>query len=90
MSQVIANPEEIEKFARMLNKFNQDLTNNRRVLQAQFRSLGETWRDQQHAKFAMEFEQLMLFLEKFARSSEEQVPLLLKKAEKLKEFLRSR
>ncbi len=90
MAQVVGDPTEIRKFAQMLQRFNQDLTNNTRVLQGQFRTLGETWKDQQHAKFAQEFEQLMVTLQKFAQSSEEQIPRLQKKAQLLEEFLKAR
>jgi uncharacterized protein YukE len=89
MAKVDADPEEILKFAQMLQRFNQDLSNNTRVLQGQFRSLGETWKDQQHAKFAQEFEHLIGVLRQFMQSSEQQIPLLQKKARILKEFLES-
>jgi uncharacterized protein YukE len=89
MARVVADPEEIVKFARMLRKFNEDLSQNSQTLQGQFRSLGDTWKDQQHAKFAQEFEQLMKVLRQFMQSSEQQIPLLQKKAQILKDFLDS-
>lgn len=90
MAQTIADPKEIRKFAQMLRKFNQDLSSNTKVLQGQFRNLGETWKDQQHAKFAQEFEQLMVMLQKFTQSSEEQIPLLQRKAQLLEDYLKAR
>ena len=89
MPKVHADPDEILKFAQMLKTFSQDLTKNARVLQGQFKTLGETWQDQQHMRFAQEFEQLMGVLHKFMQSSEEQIPLLQKKACILKEFIES-
>jgi uncharacterized protein YukE len=90
MAQAVGDPEEIKKFVRMLKVFNQDLTNNTKVLQGQFQSLGETWKDQQHQKFAQEFEQMVRVLHQFVQSSEQQIPLLQKKAEQLDEYLKSR
>jgi uncharacterized protein YukE len=90
MAKAVGDPEEIKKFARMLKVFNQDLTNNTKVLQGQFQSLGETWKDEQHKKFAQEFEQMVRVLHQFVQSSEQQIPLLQKKAEQLDEYLKSR
>ena len=85
---VRANPAEIRKFTAMLKRFNQDLSNNTRVLHGQFNNLGETWQDQQHQKFAQEFEQLVVVLNKFIQSSDAQIPLLNRSAELLEEFNR--
>ncbi len=42
MAQTVGDPTEIRKFAQMLQRFNRDLANNTRILQGQFRTLGET------------------------------------------------
>ncbi|HIQ09253.1 MAG TPA: hypothetical protein EYH28_07090 [Anaerolineaceae bacterium] len=90
MPRVEAMPEEIERFARSLKRFNGQLQESMRQLQAQFNRLGETWRDQEHQKFAREFEQTMRALYQFQRASEQQIPLLLRKAQKLREYLNQR
>ncbi len=87
MPQAIADPESLERFARELKHFNSQLQDSMRRLQAQFNRLGETWRDQEHQKFAREFEQTMRVLLQFQRASEQQIPLLLRKAQKLREYL---
>jgi uncharacterized protein YukE len=87
MPQAHADPEEIRKFARMLKVFNQDLMNNTRVLQGQFQNLEETWKDRQFQEFAQEFERLIHILHQFVQSSEQQIPLLQKKAEQLDKYL---
>ena len=46
MSQAIANPEELERFARDLKQFNGQLKESMTRRNAQFRQLGDTWRDQ--------------------------------------------
>jgi hypothetical protein len=53
-------------------------------------SLGDTWRDQEHEKFAEEFQQTMLVLKRFMEAAEKQIPFLLRKAEKIEEYLRIR
>lgn len=52
MSQAIVNPEELRHFAGNLKQFDAELQSNMARLQAQYHRLGDTWRDQEHAKFA--------------------------------------
>lgn len=59
-------------------------------LQAQFNRVGDTWRDHEHQRFAQEFEQTMRILHQFSRSSEQQIPFLQKKAQRLREYLNQR
>jgi hypothetical protein len=61
-----------------------------RSVQGSAVALGQTWRDQEHAKFQQEFEQTLRQLQRFVEASEEQVPLLLRKAERLEAYLRQR
>lgn len=90
MSQIVASPEEMERFARELKKFNSQLADSMKRLNGQFARLGETWRDQEHRKFAQEYEQTMRVLKQFQRSSEQQIPFLLRKARRLRDFLKQR
>lgn len=90
MPQAIANPEDLERFARDLKQFNGQLKDSMTRLSAQFRQLGDTWRDQEHQKYGQEFEQTMRVLNQFMRSSDEQIPFLLRKAQHLREYLASR
>ena len=90
MPQAIASPEELERFARELKQFNADLQNSMSRLNAQFTRLGETWRDQEQQKFAREFEETMRVLQHFKQSSEKQIPFLLRKAQRLREYLNQR
>jgi hypothetical protein len=53
-------------------------------------ALGDTWRDQEHEKFAQEFEQTVAVLERFLDSANEHVPFLLRKAERIEEYLQQR
>lgn len=90
MPQAIANPDDMERFARDLKQFNGQLGESMKRLQSQFRLLGDTWRDQEHQRYAQEFEQTMRVLNQFSRSSEEQIPFLLKKAQRLRDYLNQR
>ncbi|MBN2006246.1 MAG: WXG100 family type VII secretion target [Anaerolineae bacterium] len=87
MSQAIASPEDIERFAQELKRFNEQLNDSMSRLQGQFKRLGDTWRDQEHQKFAREFEQTARVLQNFRRSSEQQIPFLKRKAQRLRDYL---
>jgi uncharacterized protein YukE len=90
MPQAVADPDEIERFAKSLKQFDSDLSGRMRHLKAQFSQLGETWRDQEHARFAQEFQQTMTVLERFIRDAEDHIPLLSRKAQKIREYLNQR
>ncbi len=90
MPQAIANPEELERFARNLKQFNAQLRESMARLQGQFSSLGDTWRDQEQQKFAQEFEQTMRVLHQFSQSADVQIPFLMKKAQRIRDYLQQR
>ncbi|MBS1252574.1 MAG: hypothetical protein MAG451_01615 [Anaerolineales bacterium] len=88
--QAVADPEDLERFARELKQFNGQLRESMSRLQGQFGRLGDTWRDQEHQKFAQEFEQTMRVLNRFMQSSDQQIPFLLRKAQRLRAYLNQR
>lgn len=88
--QAVASPEDIERFAHELKQFNSQLADGMARLQGQFANLGETWRDQEHQKFAQEFEQTVRVLQHFRRSSDQQIPFLLRKAAAIRNYLQQR
>jgi uncharacterized protein YukE len=90
MSDVIFNPEELERFAHNLKQFNTQLRESMSRLQGQFAQLGDTWRDKEHQKFAQEFEQTMRLLHNFVQSADTHIPFLLRKAQKGYDFLSQR
>lgn len=87
MAQAIMDPEEVRRFAQELKKFNSDLQNGMAALQARFGALSDTWQDQEHAKFAEEFKQTMKALKKFIEVSNAHTPFLLRKAQRIEEYL---
>jgi uncharacterized protein YukE len=90
MSNAIADPDEIRRFDAELKRFTGNLQAEIVSIHRQFKRLGETWRDQEHAKFAEEFERMVHALNKFADASDKQVPALLRKAEALQNYLDQR
>ncbi|HJZ56127.1 MAG TPA: WXG100 family type VII secretion target [Gemmataceae bacterium] len=90
MSQAIVDPGELRRFAANLKRFNADLQASLAGLHGQLVSLGDTWRDQEHDRFRQEFEQTMQALERFVEVSGEHIPFLLRKAERIEEYLSQR
>jgi uncharacterized protein YukE len=88
MPQAIVDPEEVERFAKLLKQFDSELTNRMSALKGQFGQLGSTWRDQEHARFAEDFTQAMRVLSSFIREAEEHIPILLKKAQHIRDYQR--
>jgi uncharacterized protein YukE len=87
VTQVHANPEDIQRFARCLKQFNQQLSESMSQLNGQFDYLSYTWQDQKHQKFAQEFIQTMSVLRRFLETSEQHIPFLFKEAEILNQYL---
>ena len=82
------DPEEVRRFAQELKKFNSDLQNGIASLQARFAALGETWQDQEQEKFSEEFKQTMKVLRKFVEVSNQHAPYLLRKAQRVEDYLK--
>ena len=87
MSQAIVDPVELRRFAHHLKQFNGELRDRLAALHGQMLGLGDTWRDQEHEKFLREFEQTVGVLEAFLESADQHIPVLLRKAERIEEYL---
>jgi uncharacterized protein YukE len=90
MAQAIMDPEQVRRFAEELKRFNLDLQNGMASLQARFAALADTWQDQEQTKFADEFKETMRALKKFIEVSNKHTPYLLRKAQKIEEYLNQR
>jgi len=90
MGQAIVNPDELRRFATQLRQFNNDLLNQMTVLHGQLSGLSQSWRDREHDKFVEEFEQTLQVVARFVDSTNQHVPFLLRKAERVEEYLRQR
>lgn len=90
MAQAIIDPEEVRRFAEELKRFNADLQTRLSSLQARFAGLGDTWQDQEHTKFADEFNQMTRSMKKFVEVSSAHGPYLLRKAQRIEDYLNQR
>jgi uncharacterized protein YukE len=90
MAQAIMDPEEVRRFASELRRFNEDVQTRASSLQARFNALGATWQDQDHEKFAEEFITTIKVLKKFMEIAEKHTPFLLRKAERIEQYLDQR
>ena len=90
MAQAIMDPEEVRRFAKELKRFNEDVQNKAASLQARFAALGSTWQDQEQQKFAEEFITTMKVIRKFVEVSEKHTPFLLRKAQRIEDYLNQR
>ena len=84
------DPEEVRRFAKELKRFNDEVQTRASALQARFAALGSSWQDQEHEKFAEEFLGTMKVLKKFVEVAERHTPYLLRKAQKIEEYLDQR
>ncbi|MCG3209810.1 MAG: hypothetical protein FOGNACKC_03437 [Anaerolineae bacterium] len=87
MPSALVDPEELEKFAQDLKRFNEQLRDSMSNLNGRFGRLGDTWRDQEHRKFAQEYQQTVRALDRFMQASSQQIPLLLRKAAIIRQYL---
>ena len=90
MAQAIVDPIELRRFAHHLKQFNADLRDRVAALHGQLVNLGDTWRDQEHDKFAEEFAQTLHVIEAFVASADLHIPFLFRKAERIEEYLQQR
>jgi uncharacterized protein YukE len=90
MAQAIVDPAELRRFAHNLKIFNGDVRGDLSALHTQLLALGDTWRDQEHDRFVQEFEETVAVVEKFLDAAEEHVPFLLRKAERIEEYLQQK
>jgi uncharacterized protein YukE len=90
MSQAIVDPNELRRFAMMLKKFNAELEGGLNSLSAQLQGLSATWRDQEHKKFVDDFEQHIKAIARTIEATNEHVPFLVRKAERIEDYLSQR
>lgn len=90
MPKAFVNPEELRRFAFDLKRFNETLKEDLSGIHKRFLKLGETWQDQEQAKFAETFDLMVRTLAKFADAADKHVPFLLRKAERIQEYLDQR
>lgn len=87
MAQAIVDPEQLRQFAAMLKRYCEQVRDSTASLNHAQARLAESWRDQEHRKFAEEFEEQVKIVAKLLEASEKHVPYLLKKAEIIDQYL---
>ena len=90
MPQAIVDPGELRRFALQLKKFNEDLMGQMTMIHGQLIGLGSSWRDREHDKFVEEFEQTLTVIKHFTEATDQHIPFLLRKAERVEEYLQQR
>ena len=90
MAQAVMDPEEVRRFAKELKRFNSGLEQGMALLEARFKALGDRWQDQELQRFAEEFGQTMRALKRFVEMSNQHTPFLLRKAQRIEDYLEQR
>ncbi|OWK43532.1 WXG100 family type VII secretion target [Fimbriiglobus ruber] len=90
MAQAVADPAELRRFAHNLKRFCGELQAALAGLHGQYVALGDSWRDQEYEKFKQEFEIALKNHERLSEVSSEFIPFLLRKAERIEEYLSQR
>ena len=90
MAKAIVDPDELRRFAQELERTSTEVRNQISALQARYKQLGESWKDQEQARFTEVFEQTMKMLGKFVDVSQEHVPYLMRKAGRAEDYLKQR
>jgi WXG100 family type VII secretion target len=90
MPQAVVDPQELRRFAANLKRFNQDLEAQTGAIRGQLAGLAQTWRDREQEKFSEEFEQTVQAIARFLEISSQHIPFLLRKAERVEEYLQQR
>jgi uncharacterized protein YukE len=90
MAQAIVDPNELRRFAQNLKQFNNELRDRMALLHGQLVGLGDTWRDQEHEKFVEEFEQTLHVIQAFVEAADQHIPFLLRKAQRIEDYLQQR
>ena len=89
MAKAAVDPEELARFVAALKRFNQVTRDEIALVQRQFKRLGETWQDQEQSRFAESFESMVRVYGRFLEESDRQVPVLARKAEAIRDYLRN-
>ena len=90
MAKAVVDPGELRRFAHDLKKFNTELQGQMSKLRNRMGTLAQTWRDQEQAKFSEEFDHAIKVLARFTKVTEGQIPFLIRKAERIEEYIQQR
>ncbi|WP_086224893.1 WXG100 family type VII secretion target [Campylobacter devanensis] len=89
MSNVQANPEELEAFANKLMQFLETVSDATNSLTGSFNSLCDTWRDEKRDAFEEDYNEFLNTLERFKENSTEKAEYLRILSARLRDYLES-
>ena len=87
MSRAVVDPEQLRQFAAHLHRFTEEMKERSTGLASQMNQLEQSWRDEQHRKFADEFTTQMQQMKRLIQTTEQHIPYLLRKAEQIDAYL---
>jgi uncharacterized protein YukE len=90
MAQAVVDPDDLRRFAGNLRQFTGELERQMAVLHGQLSALSNTWRDQEQIKFTEEFEQTLKAVNRFVDLANQHIPFLVRKAQRVEEYIQQR
>lgn len=87
MSNVHANPDQIEQFATRLAIFGHNVREELAHIHVAFDQLSETWIDEAHERYGQQFAEMVPPISRLLEETPDHVSHLLRKAEELRTFL---
>ncbi len=90
MPQAVVDPAELRRFAQMLKKVYDEMQERLGALSTQLGELSNSWRDQEQIKFTAEFQQHLKQIHKFIEANNMHIPYLLRKAQRIEEYMQQR
>lgn len=87
MPRAIVSPEEVRRFAALLEEASARLRASKNALAGSATALGEVWKDEKYTRFHREMEAAQAELEQFLREAEAYTRFLRTKAGKAQRYL---
>lgn len=87
MPKAAVDPAELHAFATELKRFNAEVQSEVATLRQRFSRLGESWQDQERAKFAAVLEKTLGVYARLVEATDLQVPFLLRKSQRIQDYL---
>jgi uncharacterized protein YukE len=90
VSDVHANPDELERFAAALKNATEEIERQTQRLAGEYARLGDSWRDQKFRRFSSDFDRSVSSLRAATKALEPYPPKLRRHAQALRQFLNAR
>lgn len=90
MSDVHANPDDLERFAAALKNATEEIERQTQRLVGEYSRLGDSWRDQKFRQFASDFDRSVSGLRAATKALDPYPPKLRRHAQALRQFLNAR